>query len=473
MPTQAPFLAVLTLLSLSGLAHAEPPRLAADAPVASPDSSTHAGEVTATNPTEPSPVRRTWNAVGQVTGINVAVWTLDRYILGREWARISPDSWERNLQEGFVWDQDDFGTNQFAHPYHGSLYYNAARYHGFGYLGASLLTILGSLEWELFAETEYPSANDLANTSLGGIALGEVMHRLSLQVLDNRARGTQRIGRELLGAFLSPARGFNRLVAGESWRISSTTSERRAPPIRVSTRTGYLKLSDGDPMTHGSDQLFVQVSFLSGDPVYDVIREPFDAFQAAVQFNTNKEYQLISHAEVQATLATTPLASTEHSRLVLGLMQYFYYTNIQAYSIGAQSFSASLLYGREFSPGSGLRMGLHLRGVVLGSLSSEHSRSVGRDYDYGPGVDLALEATYQRGQWALASAQLDMAWMHTVNGSISNHLVSAGRFQVDVPVYRALGMGLGVVVFRRDSFYEEFDDTTQYASQFRAFISMH
>ncbi|NTX41768.1 DUF3943 domain-containing protein, partial [Myxococcus sp. CA033] len=126
--------------------------------------------------------------------------------------------WERNLTDGFKWDADEFSVNQFDHPYHGGIYYNIARDNGFDYWESGFITVLGSLQWEVFAENTPPSTNDIINTSLGGLALGEVLYRLSSRVLDNCATGRERVGREVVAGLLNPGRGLSRVVRGEAWR---------------------------------------------------------------------------------------------------------------------------------------------------------------------------------------------------------------------------------------------------------------
>ncbi|HVG64304.1 MAG TPA: DUF3943 domain-containing protein [Hyalangium sp.] len=412
-------------------------------------------------------------ALGEVTAVNVVVWSFDRYVLDADYARISPSSWEQNLRSGFVWDDDEFGTNQFAHPYHGSFYYNAARDNGFGYVGSSLFTLLGSLQWELFAETQLPSINDLANTTLGGIALGEVLYRLSSEVLDDNATGLARVGRELLGAAVSPSRGFNRLVHGDSWRAGSPPHEESPPRgISVVGQIGYLKLANGEALTEGSDQLFAQLVLRDGDPVYEEIQKPFDAYSVEAQFST-KEHRLVSHAQIRGVLASTPLVTTKHSRLVLGALQHFDYTNVQAYEVGGQSFSGSFLYAHRHSEEDSLRAALHLKGMVLGGISSEHAVRMGRSYDYGPGLNLQIEARYLHQEWELATAEAGIAWIDTFNGSDGQHLVVAGKVQVDFPVYRSLGVGMSGMLFQRNSLFQDFEDTTQHVSQLRIFLSLH
>ena len=46
-------------------------------------------------------------------------------------------------------------------------------------------------------ENARPSANDLVNTTFGGMTRGEVAHRISAMILDNQATGKNRIIREI------------------------------------------------------------------------------------------------------------------------------------------------------------------------------------------------------------------------------------------------------------------------------------
>src|SRR6478736_1119539 len=92
----------------------------------------------------------------------------------RFWLTVS-----ENWHTGFVYDRDDFNTNQFSHPYHGSLYFDAARSNGFNYWESGLFTLAGSAIWECCMENTAPSINDLINTTLGGMTRGEISYRLA------------------------------------------------------------------------------------------------------------------------------------------------------------------------------------------------------------------------------------------------------------------------------------------------------
>ncbi|MBK7925511.1 MAG: DUF3943 domain-containing protein [Gemmatimonadetes bacterium] len=155
-----------------------------------------------------------WLAVAEAIGVNVFVNRFDAWATDQAWARVSPSSWRRNLRLGWEWDENEFGTNLFAHPYHGGLYFNAGRANGLDFWESAPLAFLGSWSWEYLGERFRPSLNDFFMTSLGGIALGESFHRVGASIRDNQARGGGRILREIAALPLDPMGGLNRLVRG-------------------------------------------------------------------------------------------------------------------------------------------------------------------------------------------------------------------------------------------------------------------
>ena len=68
------------------------------------------------------PPRRVGHAFLQTTYINV-VYGLANLMRGQVTARITPKTWWANMEQGWVWDLDDFGVNQIGHPYQGSNYF--------------------------------------------------------------------------------------------------------------------------------------------------------------------------------------------------------------------------------------------------------------------------------------------------------------------------------------------------------------
>ncbi|MGL4481335.1 MAG: DUF3943 domain-containing protein, partial [Lactococcus garvieae] len=71
--------------------------------------------------------KRPWRAACEVVGLNIGVWAFDRYALKGDYAYIDWSTIKRNFKTGPLWDNDKFSSNLFAHPFHGSLYFNSAR----------------------------------------------------------------------------------------------------------------------------------------------------------------------------------------------------------------------------------------------------------------------------------------------------------------------------------------------------------
>src|SRR5206468_3540766 len=142
----------------------------------------------------------------------------DHFLFNADFSHIGPSTWKYNIQKGWEWDDDRFGINFVGHPYTGSMYYNAARSQGYSYAQSVPFAIGGSLLWEYLGENTRPSYNDVINTPVNGAFLGEIFYRVSSNILDDRTRGTQRFFRELAAGLIDPARGFNRLLQGKSFR---------------------------------------------------------------------------------------------------------------------------------------------------------------------------------------------------------------------------------------------------------------
>jgi hypothetical protein len=83
-------------------------------------------------------------AAAGVVAANGLPWAYNWYVQRWAWANISGRTWEENLRIGFEWDDDCFLDNQFAHPYHGSLYLNSARASGYGFWGSLPFVLAGS-----------------------------------------------------------------------------------------------------------------------------------------------------------------------------------------------------------------------------------------------------------------------------------------------------------------------------------------
>ncbi len=151
----------------------------------------------------PAP-KRFWLAAAELGILEFLPWAQDRFVNDEDYAHISVESIRRNLDTRFKFDNDKFTTNQIGHAIAGGLYFNAGRTNGYSFWESASFALAGSAFWEVFGETQGPSFNDLVNTTLGGMTLGEAAYRLSQVLIDDRSRGAARVAREALAGTREP-----------------------------------------------------------------------------------------------------------------------------------------------------------------------------------------------------------------------------------------------------------------------------
>ena len=161
-------------------------------------------------------------------------------VRGQVTARITPKTWWANMEQGWVWDLDDFTVNQIGHPYQGNNYFNTGRANGLSFYESAAVTAFGSGTWEYFGETNHASLNDFINTTLGGIALGEMFHRAAWLVRDTRATGRGRMWSEIGATVLDPITGVNRFMRGDASRVTDKPADMVPSNLNASGAAGVL-----------------------------------------------------------------------------------------------------------------------------------------------------------------------------------------------------------------------------------------
>jgi hypothetical protein len=228
----------------------------------------------------------------EILSFNVLLNLFDRLVVDDDGEFDSDlDSIVDNLSHGTVIDGDDFSTNQFQHPYGGSIYHGFARSAGLDFWEALGYDFAGSALWEIAGETTPPSANDLVATSLGGSFLGEALFRMSSWILEEGGRRPSWT-REVGAALVAPSSAFNRHVFGERF---ADVFPSRGPAVTTRVRVGggidawFTNAAGSRSVDAG--QAFADVAFeygLPGKPGYEYDR-PFDYFRFDAGLSTEKD----------------------------------------------------------------------------------------------------------------------------------------------------------------------------------------
>ncbi|MCX7786969.1 MAG: DUF3943 domain-containing protein [Spirochaetes bacterium] len=384
-------------------------------------------------------------ALFQTTASNIVVWFYDYAVLQASWARISPETWQENLQHGFVWDGAWFFTNQILHPYHGSIYFNAARLNGFTFWDSFPFTVYGSLMWELFMERDYPSMNDFITTPLAGTAMGEVTYRLSLSFLNSDATGYKRVAREIAAAILNPVLFINRIVYGEE------VLRRNPSPKEEFTLTiysGINRTGDAYPLFLRTPHPFLGFLLNYGDPTDERERYlPFDAFRIFSAWDldyTNPGWEIFASGILYGRKIFLP----NGGRGVLGIYQHFDYLQNFVYKFASNGIG----FGTEMRPMKQIELfefQFHLYGILLGALDSRYTMDTqGGEYIWGSGAAAKLGVHFVYDEFS-SSVFYYKYWFYTVKGADSHNTVGIFSFSVEHVLRKDVRIGAELHIYDR------------------------
>ncbi len=350
------------------------------------------------------PVRkRPWRAAAEATGINVLVHCFDRFVLNEEFAQTTMHSIGDNFKNGMVWDNDLFTTNLFAHPYHGNLYFNSARSNGLNFWESAPYALGGSLMWEFIGETEPPAINDLMATSIGGICIGEITHRISDVILNDRTHGFGRFLREAAATLVNPVKGINRIISGEAWRIRRDHylhHDHNKFPIDLSISVGNRYLADNGALFRGEYNPYINIYMEYGHPISDEeSSRPYDFFDAEVTFGLSNNQPLINRLHLLGRLWSKSIVQRKGIVAQFGFYQHFNYYDSKPVKDGSDLTPYRISEAASVGPGiicsfpevgvlKRLEQRVFLSGIILGGTKSDYYNVIDRDYNMGSGYSI-------------------------------------------------------------------------------------
>jgi hypothetical protein len=354
-------------------------------------------------------LRKISRAVIETAGINIGIGAFNRFIARSDFAYIDFNTMNRNLRLKFVWDNDLFTTNLFGHPYHGGLYFNAARSNGMSFCKSIPYSVAGSLMWEYLMENEPPSLNDLISTPAGGLAIGEITFRISNLLIDNRATGFDRFRRELLAGIISPIHGLNRIVTGDAWKIRNHKTELPTDiPFMFHITAGHRILVDVMDSKIFDNDMAVDLGLDYGCLFSDDNEKPYDAFVSQAVFDLFSGQPVIGKFNVIGQLWGENIhLKNERINANWGIFQHFYYhdANMSSKKNGTKSHriaeTAALGIGGQLKTVSKKNtvsiFSAYINAVLLGGFSTDYYNVIERDYNMGSGFSVKINTQLHLG----------------------------------------------------------------------------
>ena len=332
----------------------------------------------------------------EIIGFDILLNEINRRTLGSDYDT-NLSTIKRNFHRHWVIDNDPFNTNQFLHPYQGSIYHGFARSAGLNYWESLGYTFAGSAFWEIAGETTAPSKNDQIASGIAGTFLGEPLFRMANLLLED-VRGVSSFWRELGAVAISPSTGFNRLVFGDRFDAIFPSHK---PAYLGRYQFGFSGTAQNNPgasMKLKRDEAVLDAAMdygLPGKPGYPYTR-PFDyfSFQASISSANNIE-NILS----RGLLIGTDYEVGKNYRGVWGLYGSYDYIKPQVFRISSTALSLGTTAQWWLSDAIALQ-GTALAGLGYAAVGTINGINE-NDYHYGATPQALLTLRFIFGDKAL------------------------------------------------------------------------
>ena len=425
-----------------------------------------------------------WVGAGEIAILEFIPWALARWIRHWEdpadnWAKVSSESWWRNLSHGWEYDGDNFETNNFAHPYHGNLFFNAGRTNGYNFWESTAWALTGSAIWEYFGETFRPAFNDWIYTGVGGVNLGEITYRLSSLVTDNTASGSDRFWSEVFGTLINPVRGFNRAISGEMGQNFPNPEWSRPDDFLITFDAGTRTIDKNGDKQYRDKELEGLFALRIGYGNPFKVKKPFEYFGFGLAVASGLPH--LTQLNSTGFLFGYELKKNKH-RFDVNLD--FNYNNLikqeitesdtsyKGFLFGTTQLYPHILSRFPIGEKTSIITQIGINTILMGATPDDYYVDVeGRVYDFGPGVGLRLYASIQNGIWSYFNLLYYSAWLWTQSEpSDSKHHIHFLILEGQYPFTSYFSFGVSAGIYWRNSYYENFPDVNKNHPIIRVFF---
>jgi len=399
----------------------------------------------------------------EIVGFEFLLNQFNRHFNSEDVYRTDFSTIKENLSRGWIIDSDPFATNQFMHPYQGSIYHGFGRSAGLTYWEALGYDFAGSALWEVAGETGSPSLNDQITTSFGGSFLGEALFRMANYYLET---GDQSPGffRELGATLIAPSAGFNRIVYGGRFDAIYPSHD---PAVYTRAGIGWRHNQKPDhadaPEQATTDEAvadFVMDYGLPGKAGYEYTR-PFDYFhfEATLATSSNAAPEDIT---IRGLLWGERYSWGDNYRGVWGLYGGYDYISPEIFSVSSTSASLGTTAQWWVSDSVALQ-GTLLAGAGWTASGTIADAETDRDYHYGVSPMSLGALRIILG----TTAVLDMTGRYYYIGGLGSgaredsETILRGKIALTLRIFKQHGIGIQYVASSRDAYFSDLPDTSQ------------
>jgi len=406
--------------------------------------------------------KRFWRASGELMLAQIIPWSYNYFIRDADFAHITWESIGHNLKpSSWTWDDNNFTTNQIAHPYHGNLYFSAFRSNGYNFWQSSAAALAGSFMWEVAGETHPPAINDLINTSMGGTILGEMTYRISNRIIDKKQRGTKRQVSEIFGFLINPMNGFNRLLDGK-WGKVSTAPETELDTMNMwgeaDVGVRQINANNGGLFTKGKAGWYARLRLFYGS-VFTPSKTPFNNFDVKIELGADDTAKL-NNVSVNGLITSWQVKKRDSVEHVMSITADYDFYHNASFEYGGQAVNFNLYSKFITSDHLTITTRFGAGAVILAAVPDAYLYyGEGRNYDYGPGFSLIGQAGLQLYNRLAFIASYKGGWFTTLNGNDSKHFLHSVNGELRFRIIEQLSLGAELGYLRLHGYYTTYPDT--------------
>jgi hypothetical protein len=353
-------------------------------------------------------------------------------------------TWDHLRKQDWVFDQDPFNINQFAHPYQGATMYGLARSSGLNFWESLAYSNVGSFLWKMAGETDPPSINDQITTGNAGSLLGEALFRMSELVLQDQGTKPD-VWHEVGAAIISPTTAVNRYAFGNRFK---TVFPNYDPATFWRFRVGAA--------LNGSSQHDAILDFnmaygLPGKPGY-TYKRPMDYFDFQIS-GLLRASNPVENVLLRGMLYGKQYDAGNDYRGIWGLYGSYDYISPSIFRVSTTALSLGTTGQYWVAPGIALQGSL-LGGVGFGAAGVTLA-SGDRDYHYGvtPQGLLALRLLFgNRAVLELAGRGYYVSGTGSDNAQ-GSETIGRANASFNVRIWGRHGLGLQYVESVREARY--------------------
>jgi hypothetical protein len=394
--------------------------------------------------------------------MEIIPWSYDKFVAKKDYADISFKTVKDNLSpKSWAWDDDPFQTNQFGHPFHGSLFFNTFRSNGYTFWQSVPAVMVGSYVWETAAETQPPSPNDFINTSFGGIVLGEMTHRLANKLVNNQRTGVRRQATEVLGFIINPANGLNRILDGK-WGKVARNSKIDSSVITAEIDAGLRTFNRSNTnILHNSNfGWYGHVKILYGTPYkdYDI---PFSNFAMNVEFGKDDSSK-VNLVTVYGSLMGWEIKTNEKLQHLAVVSANYDFLSNSAFFYGSQSVKMNLLSEYNISKKLKINTVFGAGPVILSATPDPYLYYAnGRNYDYGTGASINASGSLTILNHFTYGVNYRGGWTVTLNGHPSHYFLHTVSSEATVTLSKKFAFSAESGYFALHGSYQKYPDVNR------------